>query len=313
MSKNNRPCNYCGTILARFQKQPDGKWKRWDDKGNEHTYQACKAIQNNKSKGVDMPPPTTVSSGQSAFKTDTEPEVRGVTINSLFVKTSNLEKELKDLRKQIETLETIADGIAQNVTLLVQNNYPKPERLEDKMGEPTYIDKDGTKHWTSISNDKTEPKEEAKSPYSKESVIPAQQDWKKVEASTPIKQCTECPIQSTFGWYNEKADKFVCHNCGMNGIVYGNSVAETKEEQEIVNPMRLDKDGWEHVSQAFICHGCENKTHNGYQKYGTQLCEDCRTGMAEQDMKENIVKEESQSITNPPLRSIEDINEDMSY
>jgi hypothetical protein len=158
-----------------------------------------------------------------------------------------LEKEVKDLRKQIETLEAISDSIAQNVTLLVQNNYPKPEPV--------------------VKEEEPEPKEEAKSPYSKESVI-----------TEPVKE---------------------------------DEVVEVEQEEVITNPMRLDKDGWEHVSQAFVCHGCENKAHNGYQKYGTQLCETCRTGMAEQDIKENIVKEESQSISSPPLRSIEDIVDDV--
>ena len=164
---SNQPCKYCGIKITRWEKLPDGKYLRYDENGL-HKYDICKAEQLKRHKTsyqpnnqVQLGQPSTSKSqisnyiaSSSTFPVDKEPEIRGVTINSLFVKTSNMEKEIKELRKQIETLASIADSIAQKTELVIQKiGYPepKPAELSQSKEQEKKCDQDYAKNKTDES------------------------------------------------------------------------------------------------------------------------------------------------------------------
>ena len=327
-----RPCTYCGTGLSRFEKQLDGKWRKWDTNGNEHTYKACKAEQETnkwKQQNTSSYQPnhqtTTKPISNYVAKTSTFPvnekegpnPSQGVSIFSLHIMVSESRKEIKELRKQIETLASIIDSMAQKQDLMVERvGYPEPEPvLKDR------IDKLG----------------EIMTKYGQHS------DFK----------CNSCGVIFTKGAVNKDEDKYFCMSCIQSGkasiqkpeIKAVQTYPEEKTTSElindgVINPMRVQKHtdkelndmmesdaqamedmdreraamSWENISEAFICHNCEAKTHNGFMKLGTKLCPDCKTGIESNesgDTKEKDRSDVNEFIPPPetqPLRSIEDIN-----
>ena len=131
---SNQPCRYCGTELTRFEKLPDGKWKRYDKNG-EHRYDICKAIQNqnNKNKPVQQQQqvlsPSGYVAGSSTFPVnEPEPNKEGATLYSILNLINNLKKGQEETNKRLETLATITDSINQQVELLIAKvGYPGPE------------------------------------------------------------------------------------------------------------------------------------------------------------------------------------------
>lgn len=305
---SSRKCNYCDTILVRFEKNDEtGKWKRWDANGNEHTYAACKAIQNNKAKTA-IPPegqaqlPPQFSNNMKFPPAPTPSQQQPtININSVFVKCSNLEKELKEIRKENQTLATIIDGMAQKITLLVQNNYPKPEPAIREEYE-SY-------------NNKTlqEPKEEAKSAYSPESKIENENDknnpWEVINSITPW-ICSECNSNFNKGVQNKIDRKItLCIKCYGDRGQHIDIEAFQKTQDKISDELENDKKStptnkWELISQKFVCNECESVFHNGWTADGVHnFCDQCKT-----NIEANSAWQQMSQNRKP--KTIEEINEE---
>src|SRR5215211_622629 len=133
MSSSNRNCNYCGTLLVRFLKDDaTGKWKRWDSNNQEHTYQACKAIQNNKNQPVQQQTQTQIP---VTTVTSKGPEQDNTQISRLVFSLQNkidvLAKKDDDNSKKLEQAIGLIEQIYQQNTLIIkQTGYPTPKTIE---------------------------------------------------------------------------------------------------------------------------------------------------------------------------------------
>ena len=256
---------------------------------------------------------------------------------------SEQRKETKELRKQIETLASIIDSMAQKQDLLIQKvGYPKPEPVVKKE-EPDKI-------------------------------------MVKYEQHSDFK-CNSCGAIFSKGVVNKEENKYICNECLRRGKTQEpesqkeikavqksipiQALSEEEEAQqkamwgnkeEVINPMRVPKQAieeiakfenktpeqaqrdmdedfhqareeadvmqWQNISEAFLCHNCQGKTHNGFMKLGTKLCPTCKDKIESNESEDFDANQKDRSDVNEfvpppesqPLRSIEDINsEDVSF
>ena len=373
---SNQPCRYCGTELTRFEKLPDGKWKRYDKNG-EHRYDICKAIQNQNNKmnkpvqqtvlSTHLSPPSGYVAGSSTFPVN-EPEptkTQGVSMFSLLNQMSTLKKAQEETNKRLETLATIADSINQQVELIVAKvGYPGPEpvvaelsqerarREIEEVNKPTIMAKvEQSRDFTCQSCGMTFTKgivNQEKEEYICISCVQRGSGRKTDESGVQIKDGQEVKAVQRHPTEDELRDAL------SNRREIENTIVDTKEE--VINPMRVQKyeenskkfdeafkqmnddggrgwetlweqkqeqGGWEHLSEAFLCHSCGGKIHNGFiNQAGTKVCEPCKLNLEANEEYENIQKaeealqgqgKEDMNHPPPPLRSIEDINSENDY
>ena len=346
-NKEPPTCKYCSTekdkTLIKFKKKEDGKWAVMNMDGTPHDRAYCDQMKVKNQQQTppyqpnhitrqeipttlakQPPPPPPYVAKTSTFPVDGEPKPsqQGVSIFSLHIMVSEQRKETKELRKQIETLASIIDSMAQKQDLLVEKiGYPKPEPViqEKPMSE---LLKDPPKNmakyeqWT----------------HFKCNSCGAIFTKGRVDKDKDLYLCQSCipPIPPTPTTlltperqkaYEENSKKFdeALHEMSKGPEIKAEQKSLSPEEmKEVINPMRVQPQEptevmeWQNISEAFICHNCEAKTHNGYMKLGTKLCPDCKTGIEanesgdakdRSDVNEFVPEPETM-----PLRSIEDIN-----
>jgi hypothetical protein len=252
MSNNTRDCNYCKTELVRFRKDENGNWHRFEDFDCkiEHTYKRCKAVQDAKKNYV-----APVPEGQSRIaiqeqKTTpvvTQQQQPAISITSVYSKITFLEGQIKELKKMIETQSSIIDGMAQNITLLVQNNYPKPEPVMSKCNR---CDKLTDKH-----------------DLNRVGICPNCMDEsnKLAELDKNLEEA-----KSSFAPESKIEEKIV----EPQNVVESNSSAFVETQTKIKDELFKDK-GWTEISELFECDSCRSSKHNGWTKAGTKCCEEC--------------------------------------
>src|SRR5215207_440391 len=129
-----KQCYYCKGEISKFERTPDGKMKKWNVDGSEHTYQQCKAIQNNKAVlpalGEIQKSQQQSGLAQAPQATNTEPEK--VQLSRLLFSQDNKinaqGKKIDDFSKRLEQLiELVEEMYQQNTLIIKQTGYPKPE------------------------------------------------------------------------------------------------------------------------------------------------------------------------------------------
>lgn len=281
-NKEPPTCKYCSTdknkTLIRFKKNELGKWVVFNMDGSEHSRQYCDEMKRrNQSQQSQqqqqqvsvfpqqqqLPPVQQQTRGE-------EVAPNGITPYSSYILASDTRKEVREVKKQVQTLTDIVDSMAQKIELILkQTGYPKPEPVieeEDK----------GASYKEFLEEEKALREKERQG-----------QEEDDVRANPGFAEFLDNKNQKAL----EEANNNIAEK--MNN--------ETKKEDEhlIVNPYRLPKmeeeeeptptqttndGGWRPISQKFECHSCGGPKFNGYEKYNTLICLDCKESIDEQGL-----------------------------
>ena len=194
-----------------------------------------------------------------------------------------MEKEIKELRKQIETLASIADSIAQKTELVIQKiGYPGPELSQERARREI-----------------------------EESIPPEPIQSEAMKKLIESKEIVRTPLDP-----KPKTDE--------SGVLLKDG-QEIKAVQRSLSPDEVNRtDGamqflnktdvmqWENLSEAFLCHNCNGKFHNGFYKLGTRLCPSCKDKVESNESEDSTDRNDVNDF-NPNPRTIEEINNDERY
>jgi len=254
---SSRKCDYCGTLLVRFAKDDTtGKWKKWDSNNNEHTYQACKAIQNNKGQQQQAQTPieqTTIDNTQMSRLLFSQQN----TINVLKKQNDEFSRQLGQAIGLIEQI------YQQNTLIIKQTGYPTPKTIEAIQGLSTRKPKisEGLEQANAdmVKNMMKEKPEQFLPQQSGEVIHPEDINI----PQTMVKSEEE----------EKHTDKELDEMMESDAQAMELMEKQRKELEE--KPAVEIQEGWTLISQKFNCDSCHTFTHNGFEKYNTMLCSSC--------------------------------------
>lgn len=292
-------------------------------------------------KQLTNPPPQTAPSQQPNQNSNQA-------FYSVLNKCKNLETELVELRKMFETQASIIDSMAQKITLLVEKvGYPEPrpaikELVEQKDNIPSFQDLAGPKQVSLQQQTEPKPIDPEKEDIEKNEA----REWEYYGASSDNRPCKFCG--KTFigaGWHKRKTDELCCYECGMNGNTIKDQIGEpcarcgkpsdlninpaepqdtpllcsecfTKQENEAFQKTQemIKKDlnsEWEMISEKFVCSGCDQVFHNGWQHFSdVNYCDDCKTNIEAKKAWQSMSEERTRNRT---IESINMEDDDVSF
>lgn len=326
MQKLEKDCKYeCGFIVVWKGRtgQPGSTGFFEKNSTIEHTFNRCKEIKEKglKQGATTAPLPkdqTTLPQQSTASQQYVTVEKRvesgdsptGINLNSVYIIASDARKEIRELRKDIKTLMDVLDGIAQNQTLIIERvGYPKPEPAATTTTTETTVKlsneelndmmESDAQAMEDMERERAEMEEEAKKKQQNIKIrthldqMPILQDEpidkeKVGDTSVPCSNCQE-RFEPDELWSN-KMGKIYCHEC-FQLFKY--------EKEETIIPRVVDGNGWGVISERFICHKCQGLKHNGYEKVGTKVCDDCKM---EIEAKEALAELENDNEEDENLR-----------
>ena len=315
-----KQCYYCKGEISKFERTPDGKMKKWNLDGSEHTFQQCKAKQSGLAQGT----PATVVAKQP------EPSNENVQLSRLLFSQENKintqGKKIDDFSKRLEQLiELVEEMYQQNTLIIKQTGYPKPEPVikEGIQEGLTEIVKDIMKEKPQHSIPKEIDKKleqtyrEIKEVNNFKEDNLLTEDGKRVDMGKVISKLNEAEANNLnrqakeiewvkdvkpSDWKPPPEEEKPEQLAQESGEVINISETMVKLEEEkpygaAESFLRLQKseekpaieivDGWTIISQRFECNKCEKITQNGYEKYGTMICKECREELAEIEKHHN--------------------------
>lgn len=325
--QKDKPCKYgCNkTVTWRGKSGKPGSTGFYEVGTTiEHTYDRCREL---KAKGDGQTQKTSYQPNHQAristaspapsstFSRDEDvPKAQGVTIFSLHVTISELRKEVKELRKQIETLASITDSTAQKTELLINKvGYPEPKPVQSEAHRKL-----------------VESKEEVRTPFDPKSTIPPERQKAYEENSKKFDETMkeiEGPVQR-HPTQEELANAFKVgaptptevinpmrvakEEKPSLGEMMAKQITEAPEEYKRIEEEVRNSFEWQNISEAFVCHSCSGKCHNGFMKMGTRLCPNCKDKIQANESEDIDEKDRSDvNDFNPNPRTIEEINDDL--
>jgi len=299
-----KKCNFCGTFLSEKRKDDaTGKWIVKNLDGKPHEYRECKAIQANRPQQPNYQPKPnpTYRPESSTFSRDEEPKATGVTMYSLLIKLSDNGRKLDEVLKRLDTLASIVDSMAQKQDLMINKiGYPEPKPVLDK---EQFLKT--TRNLAAAATNKEDGNKLIEAAENLVKVLDRKNEEKEIKAvqrhPTPEELANSFkippPIQVINPMRVQKEERFNTEEKEMLGVT------EKKQPEELGMY-------WETISEAFVCHNCSSKIHNGFMKLGTKLCEPCKLNV-EANESEDEPELDRSDVNNYKPRTIEDINDDI--
>lgn len=283
-------CKYCSTdknkTLIRFKKNELGKWVVFNMDGSEHNRQYCDEI---KRRNQTQPQQVSVFPHQEQQQLQTQQAMRGgeeppsgITPYSSYILASDTRKEVREVKKQVQTLTDIVDSMAQKIELILkQTGYPKPEPILNEEEGKALVEM-GLKQVGEHLSKEEEDDVRANPGFTE--FLDNKNKKALEEANNNIAE-------------KQREDNLLTEDgksIDMGKVVSRLDEVEANQKDEVINPYRLPKmeeepptqtdGGWTPISQKFECHSCNGFKHNGYEKYGTRVCLDCKEGIDAQNL-----------------------------
>ena len=320
MQKLEKECKYeCGfTVIWKGRTGQPGSTGFFEKNSTvEHTFNRCKEIKEKGlvQQGATAPLPKDQTTLQQQQPQQTQQYVTvekrvesgdsptGINLNSVYIIASDARKEIRELKKDIKTLMDVLDGIAQNQTLLIERvGYPKPEpaattattvklseeELNDMMESDAQAMDDMERERKEMEDKKKQQNIKIRPHLDQMTVLQNEPTEKeKVGTSMPCSNCKE-KFEPDELWANTMGKVF-CNVCFQ--------LFKDKKEEPIQRV--VDGNGWAVISERFICHKCQGLKHNGYEKIGTKVCDDCKM---ELEAKEALAELEDDNEEDENLR-----------